>query len=223
MNDSMDLDQEIPETPWLGAALVAAGALCVASAAVMLVLVFDGVASAIRSPLAGVLGGLLSAALVRLGAYGVKTCRRGVSMVAPWTWRVLLDARDRLLMLAARFLGDESYRRAGLDHLPRPFATVTLHDLGQLGPRSLVVVLRLVDVRDLALLLRVHKEFFGLLDTLVTNGMFSPESLQCLRNDMSAVDARWADYRDTRDQVTHIIRQLVHLNELPELVTAKPH
>lgn len=86
MSDPLDPTQEIPETPWLGTALAVAGTLIVASAAVLLFLVVDGLCGALGSPVAWVICGLLGVALVRLGRFGIVTFGRGVSMIALWTW-----------------------------------------------------------------------------------------------------------------------------------------
>ena len=222
MNDPLDVNQEIKETGWLGAALAGVGSLTAAGAAVLVVLMVDIGHEPPHTWRARLVVGFLTVLFACMGGFGVKTFLRGVSIMRLRSWVAALDVRDALVSLAARFLGDDGYRKAGLSVLPRHLAPVTIHDLPALGVDSAESVLRMVDTCDLEILLRVHGELFDLLETLVRNDRCDAHALHCLRQDSKARAPRWRDYRASRDQVTHVIRSLAHLDKIPELVTSKP-
>lgn len=222
MNDSLDLHQQLDEAPWLGATTAAKGSLIMASAATLLVVALTIVADVPPILQADLTCMVVIAGGVSLGGYGYASARRGFSLLAPTLWSAVLDVRDGWEVLVARLLGGAGYCLAGFGNLPNFLAFVTIHDLRALRVESLAAVIRMTDVRDLAMLVQVHNDVLDGLEKLVRSRLLALSALRGLRRACNAQAPTWSEYRNARDRMTSVLRHLAHHGELPELENAIP-
>lgn len=157
-----------------------------------------------------------------LASLGVRTPRHGASLEASTAWRALLDLRDDAVAMAARLARHPISRLLGLGRRSHHLAWVTVHDLVALSVESLAMVLEQIDVRDLVMVMRVHEDVLESLEKLVRSRLLSAASLRDLRRECEAVPLCWCGYREARERVTRVLRQMVDLGALPELETGKP-